>query len=119
VEFQRACKRKGASILGDGETFYLDINQRGLGDCYFLSSLSAIGETSSRILNAILTQSCNNAGVFAAKVYIRGVPTVVVIDDYLVVNSTLGSLKFDKNGDDGSMWGPLMEKVWAKVNGNY
>lgn len=26
---------------------------------------------------------------------------------------------FAKAGDDNSIWGMLMEKVWAKINGNY
>jgi hypothetical protein len=56
-------------------------------------------------------------GVFAANVYVRGVPTLVVVDDYLPTQN--GALVFDVTSADGSLWGPLMEKVWAKVNGNY
>lgn len=26
---------------------------------------------------------------------------------------------YSKPGWDGSTWGPLLEKAWAKVNGNY
>jgi hypothetical protein len=22
-------------------------------------------------------------------------------------------------GSDGALWGPLLEKLWAKINGNY
>jgi hypothetical protein len=56
--------------------------------------------------------------VFAAQVYIKGIPTIVAVDDYLPVSSS-GSLVFDIQAADGSLWGPLMEKVWAKANGNY
>src|SRR3569833_1076139 len=42
--YQRGCSWKGTSIMGDNQTFYGDINQHRLGTCYFLSSLSAIGE---------------------------------------------------------------------------
>jgi hypothetical protein len=29
------------------------------------------------------------------------------------------TLIFSKIASDGSLWAPLMEKVWAKVGGNY
>lgn len=56
--------------------------------------------------------------MFAAEVYIRGVPTIVTIDDYLAVDSK-GKLYFSQKGDDGSIWVPLIEKIWAKTNGYY
>lgn len=49
-------------------------------------------------------------------------PRVVVLDDYFPFeNSQTGQeqLFFAKPGSDGAMWGPLLEKLWAKINGNY
>ena len=43
----------------------------------------------------------------------------MVVDDKLPYNSTYSYLNFAKQSDSGAVWGPLMEKVWAKVNGNY
>lgn len=45
----------------------------------------------------------------------------VVIDDYLPCNED-GYLRFCKNSmvdDKGVIWGPLVEKAWAKLNGSY
>lgn len=95
-----------------------DIEQGALGDCYFLSALSAIGEWPSRLNKLFLTNTTNSAGVFATQIYIRGIPNTVVIDDYLPFSSK-GKLVFDNIADDGSLFAPLMEKAWAKVNGNY
>lgn len=47
-----------------------------------------------------------------------GKPTVVVVDDYLPFDS-YGRTLYDHESADKAIWGPLMEKVWAKVNGNY
>jgi hypothetical protein len=55
--------------------------------------------------------------------YIRGKPTIVVIDDYIPFmngGTTSESMPIFANiGVDGALWGPLLEKVWAKINGNY
>ncbi len=41
------------------------------------------------------------------------------MDDYLVYTSSGKSQDFDIQGSDGSLWGPLMEKVWAKTAGYF
>jgi len=55
--------------------------------------------------------------------YVRGKPVVVVVDDRIAFEqdaATLVSSPFFANiGVDGSLWGVLMEKAWAKINGNY
>jgi hypothetical protein len=106
-------------ILYGTQSLYKDIDQGSLGDCYYLSACAGVGEMTSRMTSVFLTSTVNSAGIFAARVYIKGIPTVVVVDDKLPYNSTYGWLNFAQQGDDGSIWGPLMEKVFAKVAGNY
>jgi hypothetical protein len=48
----------------------------------------------------------------------------VVLDNYVAMepDESEGPYTipiFAKTGKDGSWWGPLLEKLWAKVNGNY
>ncbi len=64
-----------------------------------------------------LTKSFNPAGVLAVQVWVGGVPTVVTIDDYLPFYN--GQLIFNQKSPAGDMWGAMLEKVWAKINGNY
>lgn len=49
----------------------------------------------------------------------KGIPTIVIVDDYLLFDKNTSRLVFDNIASDGALWGPLLEKVWAKVNGNY
>lgn len=42
----------------------------------------------------------------------------MTVDDYLPVYSW-GQLLFDKPGSESQLWDSLLEKVWAKINGNY
>jgi len=65
-----------------------DVDQRRLGDCYFLESCSAAANVSQRIEDIFLTDTYNAAGIFAATVYIRGIPTVIHVDDYLPFDTT-------------------------------
>lgn len=106
----------GVSLFGSGAS-YNNIHQGQLGDCYYLSSCSAVAEDPNRIKKIFLTQTYNSAGIFAVTVYVRGKPTQVVIDDYLpFVNS---HLLFDSVQQGEGIWAALLEKAWAKVNGNY
>ena len=56
-------------------------------------------------------------GIYAANMYLIGVPITVVVDDYLpmVDNNTI----FGSIGKDGSLWGAIAEKLFAKLSGNY
>ena len=51
-----------------------DIIQGGLGDCYFLSSLSILAEHPKRMEKIFATPEIVN-GVFAAKIFLDGIPT--------------------------------------------
>lgn len=64
-----------------------------------------------------LTKSFNSAGVLAVQLYIGGVPTTITIDDYLPYYNN--QLIFNRKGPENDLWGVMLEKVWAKINGNY
>ena len=64
-----------------------------------------------------MTKEVNPSGLYAFNVWVRGIPTVVTIDDQVPFSSFGPS--FAKQGSDGSIWASLMEKLWAKVNGNF
>ncbi len=109
-----------ASLFGTELRMY-DIQQRALGDCYFLAAMAAFAEFPDRFKKVFLTKTLNNAGLMAMKVFVRGKPTDVVIDDQLPMmkDGTDYNLYFALASKDGAFWGPLAEKVWAKINTNY
>jgi len=103
-----------------GTSGYLnDIAQGAVGDCYFLAGLSAVAEDQAR-LDKILVNHLNNwAGIYGANVHIRGIPYLIPVDDAVPAGKYGRTPTFAKVGKDYSIWGPLLEKAWAKVNGNY
>ena len=106
-------------FYANGTISFSQVNQGGLGDCYFMAASAAIGEWPSLVKSVFLTQNKNKAGVFALRVFIRGKPYVITVDDNIMFNKN-GSPAFAQLSDDGaSAWGLIIEKVWAKVVGNY
>ena len=83
----------------------------------------AFAEDSERFKEMFVLKEANEYGIYAFNVYIRGRPMVIVVDDYVPFMSggtdTESMPIFANIGVDGAMWGPLLEKVWAKINGNY
>jgi len=79
------------TIYGDDVTNdFEDIDQGMLGDCYYLSAISALGMMNDRLNYTIETDRINDAGVFAMRVYVKGVPTVVAVDDYIPFYNAYG-----------------------------
>ena len=84
-----------------------------------MAAASAIGEWPSLVKGVFLTQNKNKAGIFALRVFVRGKPHVISVDDSIMF-SKYGSPIFAQLSDDGaSAWGLIAEKVYAKVKGNY
>jgi len=85
-----------------------------------LAAASAAAEFETRLKAAFVTQDYNAAGIIAINVYILGIKKTMYIDDYLVFSSsTSKTLKFTKQATDGALWGPFVEKAWAKASGNF
>lgn len=106
------------SIFGS-DNFLNDIAQGSLGDCYYLAGMSSAAEIDSRFQKAFVNPQVNYAGLYAFNVYIRGIPHQIVVDDAVPAGNYGKSPVFAGFGSDGSIWGPLLEKAWAKANGNY
>jgi hypothetical protein len=94
----------------------LDIEQGQDADCYWVTATSEEAET-GRIPYNFLTKTYNSAGIFAVQLWVRGLPTVITVDDYIPFYG--GSPLFDREAPSGAFWAVIMEKVWAKYNGNY
>eukprot|EP01022_Parablepharisma_sp_SALTPOND_P024933 TRINITY_DN5629_c0_g1_i2.p1 TRINITY_DN5629_c0_g1~~TRINITY_DN5629_c0_g1_i2.p1 ORF type:complete len:1130 (+),score=51.26 TRINITY_DN5629_c0_g1_i2:173-3562(+) len=95
-----------------------DIMQKSLGNCYFLASLSGLAEFPNRIENIFVTKSVNSAGCYALKLFVCGVPRVIVLDDYFPYLPRLKRWAFTQPNQK-EIWAMLLEKVWAKIHGTY
>ena len=98
---------------------YNELQQGSLGNCYVIATAASVSLFPELSEDHVLTKTKNKAGIYGFKIFIRGVPWVVSIDDNLLyTNKAKPELVFAKEVN-GAMWGPLFEKTWAKVKGNY
>ena len=85
-DFQALSWRRARDIFGSDYCVFSsaihpnDIEQGLLGDCYFLSALSALAEWPERIRNLFVTQNTNQAGVYTMRLFVNGELYHVTVD---------------------------------------
>lgn len=88
-----------------------------LGDCYFLSALSVLGD--KRVKSTIVTQPGQRVGGYCVIFYDdTGAQDYVIVDDYIPIDED-GRPCFVASRDVGELWPVIIEKAYAKLNGNY
>lgn len=98
-----------------------DIHQGGLGDCYFLSTLSAMAEHPKRIERLFETSEYEPSGCYKVKIMDMGVWKDYVVDDYFPCKPD-GTIAFSgpkQEKGTTELWVILLEKAWAKRFGCY
>lgn len=103
-----------------------DISQGAIGNCWFIAGLVAV-TTYKNLIDNILVKSSdysfdgpNYCGIFCFRFWLFGKWYEVVIDDFLPVHTYNNRLVFVSNKNEpNEFWAPLVEKAYAKINGNY
>ena len=111
-----------------GEFAPAGIKQGGFSDCWFLAGSTAIAEDPTRMYEVVHKNSrheYNPAGVFRYFFWVKNKWVPINIDDQLPVRYKYSNSRdyFAPYGADrsnfGAWWMPLLEKAYAKLNGNY
>ncbi|CAD8194518.1 unnamed protein product [Paramecium octaurelia] len=95
----------------------MDIKQGELGDCYFLSSLSALAEIPQQIQKLFRNQEYQQSGLYGIYMCKNGVLQEIVVDDHIPCNLQGGPIFSKANGNE--LWVLLLEKAYAKLFGSY
>lgn len=95
-----------------------DIMQGMLGDCYFLSAISAIAERDNRIKKLFLQRNISKTGAYCVALCLNGMWEEVIVDDYFPCRPTSKKPAFNSSKQN-EIWVMLLEKAWAKVHGGY
>ena len=95
--------------------------QGDLGDCYFISALGAIADSSpAAIENMIIPNGVENGMASWTVCFYYQNGSGAYVADYVTVNALLpaynGNLIYAREGADGSFWMPLIEKAYAQWN---
>lgn len=70
------------------------------------------------IFDLFETKEVNKAGIYMVYLYVNGVKTPVIIDDYIPVWPQ-NNLPIFASAIDQEIWVVLLEKAWAKLHGTY
>ena len=82
-----------------------------------MAAVSAIAETPGRVNDFFVTKDFNDNGIYAVQMYTLGVPFTQIVDDWMPI--AYDNTIFAGVGKDGSAWGAITEKAFAKRYGNY
>jgi len=97
----------------------LDVLQGALGDCYFLSAISVLGEKYVRPIIVTTENEWKQTGAFCVKFFKQGREEIVIVDDYFPVSGN-GRWVFVSGGINGKeLWPMVLEKAYAKLHGSY
>ena len=120
VEFLRASEifKDTRYVLISDKMDMNDIVPGALEDSYFLSSVQNLCKVPSNINRLFKTKIMNPDGYYELILNIDSKPQIVVVDDYLPVDSSTKQLIYAKSTKN-EIWISLLEKAWAKINGGY
>ena len=96
-----------------------DIVQGKICDCYFLSVLGSLCKFPELIEKLFYFKEKTKEHVYGIYFYINGIKKLVLIDDFLPYIG-VGFKQFAMSkSEENEIWVALIEKAWAKINGNY
>ena len=96
-----------------------DIIQGSIGDCYFLSAVGSLCKFSHYIERLFLTKERTKEHLYGVFIYLNATWKLVIIDDFLpYTGKKFRKFAFSSSGGK-ELWVALLEKAWAKINGNY
>ena len=96
-----------------------DIIQGGLGDCYFLSAVAALCKFPKLIERLFYIKEKSSEHCYGCYYRINGLWQLVLVDDYIPCYGSWGKNFAFTSTNGHELWVILLEKAWAKLNGNY
>ena len=96
-----------------------DIIQGKAGDCYFLSVLGSLCKFPKLLENLFYFKEKTKEHIYGIYLYINGIKKLVLIDDCVPCFGVAFKKFAMAQSSQNEIWVSLIEKAWAKINGNY
>ena len=114
-------EEKEYSVFDEDGAKVNDIKQGDINDCYFLSAIGSLCSYSDFFDKLFHIKEISDEHLYGIYLYINGKWKLVLIDDFFPYNTNSDYVKELCFGTccQKELWVSLLEKAWAKVNGNY
>ena len=111
------------SLFGKNGVTPEDMVQGFIGNCWFISGVAALAEFPGRVEKLFLNNKneLSTTGIYGINIYTLGFPQTIIVDDYLplIKRGDKYDTLYAELSEDGAIWGPIIEKAFAKRFGNY
>ena len=112
------------SLFGHKGVTVDDVSQGSIGNCWLCAAFASLAENPLAVHRAFLNtkKEQSPSGLYGVNLFVLGHPMTFTVDDYLPIVTNWKGEKttiFSKIASDGSLWVPILEKVFAKRYGNY
>ncbi|CAE8708106.1 unnamed protein product, partial [Polarella glacialis] len=114
----------GFVLVGEAGFRAEDLVQGAIGDCWFLSALAVVAERPDLVARLFGGRPVTPAdGCYEIRLFLDGVWRTIAVDDRLPCTGKQkrpdgSSLAFGRTKSD-QLWGPILEKAYAKAYGSY
>jgi hypothetical protein len=97
------------------------VTQGQSATCYIVAAVASVAGKFPNMVRDVFVNNQNDQGIYAVRLYIRGKPWLITIDDTVLFRDVYNPNPFfgGVNPADMSMFSALIEKAWAKMKGNY
>ena len=95
-----------------------DIKLGEISNAYLVASLTALSEYPRLILQLFKTLELKEDSAIEVGMKINGEWKIICIDDYFPINKNTNKPIFS-DSPTNALWGVILEKVYAKINGGY
>ena len=119
---EQKCSLYKEDQFGGSKVNALDVIQGKLGDCYFLSAISVLGEKNVEAMIKTTEVDWKMTGCFCVRFFRDNQEEYVIVDDHFPAIQENGRTEwiFAKGGDLGDeLWPMVLEKAYAKLFGAY
>ena len=96
-----------------------DIIQGNLGNCYFLSAVASLSKYPNLIEKLFFFKEKSNEHCYGCYFRINGIWKLVILDDFIPCYGSYKKNFAFSHTNGNELWVILLEKAWAKLNGNY
>ena len=118
IEWKRAKDLVADPMLFEDKITVDSLRLGEIANTYYLSALAALAQYPNLINQIFITKKINQECVYQISLFIDGEFQIVFIDDFIPVIKGTTTPFFTKT-NSFELWGLLLEKAWAKVNGGY